>query len=460
MSKKLSIIVAVLVILSAVGLLIWSILSGDASGNDGLQNAPVDPSDASEDVSDTQKDDEPYKLELTETAKVFITASGYLNEYEYSNCSIQVFSKAGDTTPAISDKNCQIKIRGNSTSQGEKKPFNIKFSQKTDVLGMGANTRWSLLANCFDKSLIRNQTVYDFASAIGLDYTPSYKVTEVYLNNRFLGCYLLCDPIDVSEDRIDIDNEGTECVFEYVIPTRTDRGVTYITTSSYNLRFAIREPEVPNGSQRNWLKNHLNKAETALASGNYDEVKKYFDTDSMVDFYIVNELFKNVDIAIGSTFFYIKDDKIHGGPVWDFDLSSGNCSYDYFNYYEYNNINGEGNGSGNNWEGIYCDKLWFKQLLSYKEFYSAVVDRYVELQDVIVNLYEKNSLGDSYIDIITTLYASPFQRNYNEAGWSLEYPYCEYERQYPESTYRENVEFFRGWLKKRNQWLIKEWNIS
>ncbi len=456
MNKKVLIIIAaVFVILASVGIILFAVMSGNGGDNSSSDSSlPV--SDAS--ANTPPEDDKTNSVKLYDVARVDITVRGDVNDFYYIPCTVNVYYDGDSDTPDVTDKRSKIKIRGNSTSSGDKKPYNIKFSEKTDLFGFGPNTRWSLLANLYDKTLIRNQTVYDFAERIGLKCTPSHRVADIYLNGKLLGSYLIVDSIDAAEDRIDIDNEGNEFCIEYVIPTRNDEGKYYTESPIYGYRFAVHEPEEPTRDQKNWLKNYLKEAESALYSCNYKNVSKYFDIESMVDFYIVNELFKNVDIAIGSTYFYIKDDKIYGGPVWDFDLSAGNCSYDYFNYYEYNNINGEGNGSGNNWEGIYCDKLWFDTLMDYPEFVNAVKQRYAELSGVIENLYKDNELGKNYIDTVTEHYGESFARNYKEGGWRLHRPYCDYERQNPSPTYKANVEYYRDWLKKRHNWLTDYFN--
>ncbi len=386
----------------------------------------------------------------TDVPKVIITTNQDVWT-EYVDCSVEIIDEEGGTFETIFDDASKVKVRGNSTSSGEKKPFNIKFSGKTDVLGMGKNKKWCLLANCYERTLIRNQTVFDFADSIGLAYTPSYRVVDVYMNNRFLGSYLLTDAVEASESRVDIDNEANEFILER--DARTDEGTTYFTTPYYGLRLGINEPEEPTAEQYNWLMDFINKAETALRSGDYEEIQKYFDIDSMIDFYIVLELFKNVDVDTGSTRFYIKGDKIYGGPCWDFDLSSGNCSSSY--YTTYNNIY----SSGNSWEGLWCNCLWFRPLLQYPDFKEALYDRYLDLQDEIVNLFADNILGRNYIDTTVEKYWGSISRNYNEAGWKIGKVYSELER-IPDKTYEENLEFFRSWLEKRNEWLLSKWDLK
>lgn len=387
----------------------------------------------------------------TDVPKVVITTTNYVNVDNYVGCTIKIIDEKGGIYDEIYDEGASFKIRGNSTSSGEKKPFNIKFSSKTDVLGMGKNKKWCLLANCYEKTLIRNQAVLDFSSGIGLAFTPKYRVVDVYLNTRFLGSYLLTDPIQVASSRIDIDTDNNSFVLER--DARTDEGTTYFESPVCGIRFGINEPETQTAEQYQYLMSFLRNAETAIVAKSYSEVEKYFDIDSMVDFYIVLEYFKNVDVDTGSTRFYITDGKIYGGPVWDFDLSAGNCLASY--YTTYNNVG----GSGLSYEGIWCQRLWYKWLWNYDEFREAVYARYLELQDDIVNLYSDNLEGKNYIDATVEEYAGTISRNYKEAGWSMTRAYSDLER-IPDSTYEKNLEYYRNWLSKRNDWLLREWGLD
>lgn len=51
----------------------------------------------------------------------------------------------------------EMKGRGNSTWNLEKKPYNLKLGKKTSVLGMPSHKRWALLANHYDRSLLRTE---------------------------------------------------------------------------------------------------------------------------------------------------------------------------------------------------------------------------------------------------------------------------------------------------------------
>ena len=103
----------------------------------------------------------------------------------------------------------EIKGRGNSTwKRFDKKPYKIKLDNKSDLLDMGENKHWVLLANYIDESLMRNSLAFDFASKLNLISMQSTWV-DVVLNGKYIGNYLLCEQIRVSDERVDVkDWEG------------------------------------------------------------------------------------------------------------------------------------------------------------------------------------------------------------------------------------------------------------
>lgn len=386
---------------------------------------------------------------------VYYSNDTSINADAYSDCQIIVVDKKDGTYETICDSASTIKLRGNSTIAAYKKAFNFKFSSKTDLLGMGKNKKWTLLANCFDKTLLRNQTVFDVSKQIGVPFTPDYRVVDVYLNDTLQGSYLLVDTIEVSPTRVDIDTSKNEFLLELDYNPQDDDS-RYFYSPTYEIKFAINEPEIKDltNEQYTYLKELITNAENALASGNMSEIERYFDIESMANFYLVQEFFRNVDVNTSSTRFYVKDGKIYGGPVWDFDLSAGNYLKSYYkSMYDEN---------GDCYAGLKAVKMpWFGALTEVKEFQNLVNQKFLDMQDVIVNLYEDNALGQNYIDKTIETYKGSISRNYGEAGWKVYRIYTfgmVLERQ-PERTYEENVEYYRNWLKNRNEWLLEEWGL-
>lgn len=350
-----------------------------------------------------------------------------------------------------------IKVRGNSTAAADKKPFNISFSTAQNVFGMGKAKKWSLLANAFDKSLIRNRLAMEFATELGLMYTSKSTFVDLYINDKYYGNYLLIESVGVGKDRVDIDTENENDILLEKEYDRTEEGQSYLRTARYGIRFAVGEPEGLDVETNHYKQtvSFLNRFERLLEDGDFESLNSFVDIDSFVNFYIVNELFKNVDFNYSSTRFYIKEGKLYAGPLWDLDLSSGNAHPTFYKtYYE----------KGVSYTGLWCQQFeWFKKLMDIPEFYNMVSKRYKEIQPVISNLISGTE-GNSMNGIINT-YANSFARNYASissggAGWSISKPdsadSISYARYSGWKTYSESVEFLRTWLTNRNEYLKKQ----
>lgn len=124
---------------------------------------------------------------------------------EYTETTINLVS--GDYgTEQIYSGEAGLRLRGNSTSALGKKPFKLKLDAKSDLLGMGKNKHWVLLANAIDSTNMRNKLLYDFSGDIGAEsYTQSENISMVY-NGEYMGVYQLCEQIRIGDNRVEIYN--------------------------------------------------------------------------------------------------------------------------------------------------------------------------------------------------------------------------------------------------------------
>ena len=404
----------------------------------------------------------------TDIAQIYIYTEGNISSSYHDNAdvTVSVIDKNGGSSKDFVDSGCNIKIRGNTTAGAPKKPWNIKLSKKQSLLGMEKGKKWCLLANAFDKALIRNSLVHDFADEIGVPYSCDNRFVEVYLNGRFNGNYLITEAVEAKKERVDIDAynaESNDILLE--LGTRNEPDVDHFTTDILRTTFDVNDPEkgddltdtqVDEKIER--IKQYLNGFESALRNQSYEEILEYMDEDSFVDFYIVNELFKNVDFNFSSTRFFIKDNKVYAGPCWDYDLSSGNCKSSFYTGYYIDGVS---------YKGYYCQSMnWYKQLLKNDIFYNKVKDRYKELQYKIQNIYKNDSETKISVKYLVDNYGTSFERNYrpeNElgAGWFLTnddgYSYA---AESGWKTWQEPIEFLRDWMENRNIWLCEQWGID
>ncbi|MEJ7588560.1 MAG: CotH kinase family protein [Ferruginibacter sp.] len=232
----------------------------------------------------------------------------------------------------------EIRGRGNSTWNMPKKPYKIKLDKKAGLLGMNENKQWVLLASYADKSLLRNETGFELSRRLGLAFTPAGKFVDVILNGTYAGNYQLVEQIDVGKNKINIAEQDAATT------TMPDISGGYLVeldgfalseavyfNTARNMMISVHYPDDDeiNAAQRNYIGSYFNTFETSLFAGNFDHpvtgYKKYFDINSYINFYLVNEIIGNPDI-FWSTYMYKarSNDTIYTGPVWDMDIAANN----------------------------------------------------------------------------------------------------------------------------------------
>ncbi len=79
----------------------------------------------------------------------------------------------GATCESIGEMKMDIRGRGNTSWDADKKPYKIKLDKKTDIFGLGKNKHWVLLANAYDPTLIRDRITAWLGNEIGFEFTPT-----------------------------------------------------------------------------------------------------------------------------------------------------------------------------------------------------------------------------------------------------------------------------------------------
>lgn len=194
--------------------------------------------------------------------QICITTSSNIGCGEYTKVNISI-----DGT----NNEGKIKIRGNSTMWADKKAYKINFDKKQDILGMGKAKKWVLLANAYDKTLMRNKLIFDFGSSLNFEYTPKSKYVDLYINGVYRGNYLLIEPIEVNKNRLNINTDNGDCLLE-VESCRIDKETSYITTN-LGIRLGINEPKQADNERMNEILQYLNKFEEDIANYNYESYK-------------------------------------------------------------------------------------------------------------------------------------------------------------------------------------------
>jgi len=238
----------------------------------------------------------------------------------------------------------EIRGRGNSTWTYPKKPYRLKLTTSTALLGMPANRHWVLLANYVDKTLVRTEAAFDLSEKVGLAWTPRTVPVVLELNGDYRGIYQLVEHVRIANDRVNIpelkvgDTAPDKITGGYLIEIDWRKGETYCPESARSAAvFCFSNPETllePGWEpHRAYIDGYLADTEAALFGSQFASPTQgyaaYIDVQSAVDWYLVNEFFKNVDSNFtGSVFLYkMRGGKLFFGPVWDFDLAIGNANF-------------------------------------------------------------------------------------------------------------------------------------
>lgn len=410
-----------------------------------------------------------------DTPTIFVedapTSAG-TQEYEPTKIVVAYMGEDGKTKFEAIDYNAQIKVRGNSTAgHNAKLPFNIKFDTKVDLFDMGASKKYCLLSNLSDSTYIRNAIVFEFAQRLGLEYTCQYRYVDLYTNGTYRGSYMLTTSVDVGEDRVAIDEEF-DYLFEIEYSFTKDADDCHYfepnknPTPIFGMRLLLNSPEKADMSGASYSKLHTSVAniEFAIYSGDWELIQEYVDVDSVAKYFILHEVFKEIDIFWDSTRFFIEDGKLHGGPAWDFDLSmihnGGGGQGESSAHANASGWECEGGKTGDSTTGVWASiewkfekdgnyRLWFCALYQHSPDFVKLVSEYVlkyndDLSIIYENKYdergkliEKNII-DSILDDEEV--AASFIRNRNKFGTIKQ-------------NYDQGVEELRDWLSRRNAWM-------
>lgn len=370
-----------------------------------------------------------------------------------------------------------IEIRGSTSQQFPKKQYAIETRDSTgndlkvSLLGFPKESDWVLFAPYNDKSLMRDVLSYRIASDMGR-YASRSKFCEVVLNGDYVGVYVLLEKIKRDANRVNIkkleasDTSGIAVTGGYIIKIDKTDGEgndgwysRYLPFSENSnkifYQYHYPKPEDIVVQQKSYIQNKIFHFETVMqyaldVSDQNTGYPAYINTDSFVDFVLVNEVTKNVDAYRLSTFLYKNrddiDPKIFAGPVWDFNLAFGNA--DYYEGWKTEGWQIELLTDAKNipdWE-TFLTPFWWKKLFKDSTFQSKIYKRWQYLRN--------NSLQTSkvlnYIDSLVILLDEAKTRNFER--WPVLGQYV-WPNPYVGQTYEDEINYLKNWIVNRLNWL-------
>lgn len=339
-------------------------------------------------------------------------------------------------TPNDYDGYIGIKWRGESSLNFNQKKYTIETWDEAgndidvSLLGMPEEADWVLLAPYNDVSMVRDVFAYYMWNEMG-HWGPRTQMCEAVVNGEYMGVYALCERIKRNKNRIDIsklkpeDIEGRDVTGGYIL--RIDAydeedetfqskvkgiqvqqnwgwGGTTTTTIEAPITWTIYYPKKEDiqPEQRAYIQDYVDQTEQAIQADNFADPEEgyahFINVESFVDYFIHTELSLNADGFKRSAYYYKEKDKKDGsvgklfaGPVWDFNLAYGNCSFCNANKVE-------------SWVYEGCETnptpVMWRRLLEDPTFRNAVKCRYLALRQTILSEESIDAFLDSYAALL------------------------------------------------------------
>jgi hypothetical protein len=376
-----------------------------------------------------------------------------------------------------------IETRGSTSQTYPKKNYAFETRKNNgdnlnaSLLGMPPENDWILYGPFTDRSLMRDVLMYRLSNAIGL-YAPRSRYCELVLNGEYRGVYALLEKIKRDGNRVDVselhpeETAGDSLTGGYILKIDKWDGEGNdgfensvelpdgsVRTAKYQYHYP--RPDSIVQEQKDYIQSFIRRFEETMAGPDFSDAEKgypkWIDVDSFVDYFILQEISKNVDGYRLSAFLSKDKDskggKLHAGPIWDFNLAFGNA-----NYYD--------GWDTDDWmvdvleeftPGDFYIPFWWFKLAHERNFKNQASAKWRDLRAGVLATDALHTMIDSIADTL----GEAQSRNFaiwpapGEPGtgfWPVPAVF------YSFSTYQDEVDYLKSWIEERLVWM--DANIS
>ncbi|WP_323374178.1 CotH kinase family protein [Plantactinospora alkalitolerans] len=393
---------------------------------------------------------------------------------DYRDVAVMVMDRQNSVAslgqqPAVATRG-GFHLRGQSSSNFAKAPYRLEFWNNEDkdadypVLGMPADSDWVLRGPFPDKTLIRDAFAYSIGRDMGLR-APRFAFVEVYLNldaqplaaDDYQGVYLLVETLKNSPDRMNLQKLKKSDITEpaisggYVMQFNALAAEPPILTCTRKppsnacwSDLEVNDPDELQPEQLAWITDYIQRFHDSLRSANPSDpttgYPAYIDVDSWVDRIVHNELAREPDAYIRSTYFFKdRQGKLVAGPLWDYDI--GYAAYTGF-----------GGATTTGWQfqpGFGSNTTdWFIRLMQDPAFAARAKTRWEALRTGI--------MSDAQLGARVTTLSAPLinaaQRNFTKWPILNQRVVGGFQTQVSQ-TWQQQLDIMRQWLIARTAWL-------
>ncbi len=364
-----------------------------------------------------------------------------------------------------------IELRGSSSQSFPQKPYGFEtrdingLPHDTMILGMPAQSDWILYAPYDDKTCMRNLLSYEIANKTG-HYASRTKLCELVVDGQYQGIYVVMEKIKRDSMRCDVakldsnDLAGDSLTGGYIIKVDKTTGnggagwtsaVPSATGSSIFIQYHYPSEFNILPAQSAYIKSYVDSFETALNGPNFADpnigYRKYASTGSFIDYFILDELSKNVDGYRISSYLHkdknSKGGKLKAGPAWDYNLAWWNanyCSGSVSTGWEYNfNVVCPGDGLQN--------PFWWAKFLQDPAYCTELRCRWNQLRQTTLSVATMNH----YIDSVAALLAESQVRHFTR--WPILGVYTWPNPTPIPTTFAGEIQALKDWIVARTTWM-------
>lgn len=340
-----------------------------------------------------------------------------------------------------------------------------------------------------DRTLMYHYFGYELFRAMG-NYASRTRFVELQIDDEYQGVYVFMEKLKRDGDRIDIkklepeDTDSTSITGGYILKIDKTAGsdlkleepleyfednwdddARYLPAFSFRSDYDINGEEMefpaygapyhenqyletyfiyeyPDADditdiQKEYIQNYIYQFETALLQDDFDSDRRtytdFIDLNSFVDFFIINEICRNVDGYRLSTYMY-KDrgKKLKMGPIWDLNIgydTGDRIPWDdwVINYNNYVN------------RDPWMLPFWWRRLMEDPLFRDALKERWTTFRSGPLSTFNLLNMVDETAGYLRENGA--VQRNYDK--WKIT----------PAVDYNASIESLKEFLEFRASWM-------
>lgn len=439
-------------------------------------------------------DNEDVQLTSTNLPIVWIDVDGnYIDRYERITARMKVIHN-GDGLLNYADTIAHpgqtvdyegyvaIRYRGSSSyNSSDKKPYSFRpltapledggEKKKVNILGMGKDNNWALLAPYADKSMMRDLLAFE-VSRPWMEYVPQGRFCELFLDGTYYGVFILTEVVSKGKHRLNLPDpgeSGDSITGGYIMEVnRTDGEVTY--TSKYHpvsntgvrynsqyINFQYKSPDYEDltDDQVAYITGRIDQMEQALWSyktGGEVQYDQYIDVLNFVDYQLAMEFGHNVDAYRLSGKFFKRRDSVDARfkmVLWDMNLAYGNADYyqgwrtDTWMYKNNNIMNSEGDPQ--------LIPFWWYKLNTNPDYTAALKSRWAQYRRT--NLREEAIMAT--VDSLAAVLTSHGAESRNSEAWPR-WGQKVWPNYYVASDFQDEVNYLKQWISQRISWMDEQ----